>query len=129
MLEIYKWSQINFDVKIYGFLYVLFLDPVSCIVLVSEELEAYNLRSWLLDKFLHCVLSFEKVLPWKVLTYSYQFFYFLLYISFYISRYNFLQLFRTSSSIVNIISCILRKPCVMYMVCAFYTFSFTNLLQ
>ena len=39
--------------------------------------------------------SFEKVLLWKAIRCSYQFFYFLFCISFYISRYHFLQLFNT----------------------------------
>ena len=47
--------------------------------------------------------SFEKVLPWKVKRYSQQFFYFLFYISFYISRcyfYNFLEFHSTLSEII-----------------------------
>ena len=34
--------------------YVLFLDPVLCIALVSQEGEAYNLRSWQHEKELTC---------------------------------------------------------------------------
>ena len=44
--------------------------------------------------------NFEKVLLWKVIRYSYQFFYFLFYISFDISRYHFLKLFRTWFNII-----------------------------
>ena len=36
--------------------------------------------------------SFEEVLQWNVIRYSYQFFYFLFYISSYISRYHFYNL-------------------------------------
>ena len=50
---------------------------------------------------LHCISSLEKVLLWKVTRYSYQFSYFLfIYTSLYISRYHFLQLFRTSFNII-----------------------------
>ena len=44
--------------------------------------------------------NFEKVLLWKVIRCSYQFFYFLFYISFDISRYHFLKLFRTWFNII-----------------------------
>ena len=49
---------------------------------------------------LYCISSFEKVLLWKVIRCSYQFFYFLFYISFCINRYHFLKLFRTSLNII-----------------------------
>ena len=39
--------------------------------------------------------KFEKVLPWKVIQYSYQFFYFWFHISFYISRYHFFTTFQS----------------------------------
>ena len=50
VLVIFKWSQINFDMNTY----VLSLDPVLCIVLISEETEAYNSRSWLYEEELAC---------------------------------------------------------------------------
>ena len=34
--------------------YVLFLKPVLCAALVSQEDEAYNIRSWLHEKELAC---------------------------------------------------------------------------
>ena len=48
----------------------------------------------------YCILCFEKVLLWKVIRCSSQFFYFLFCISFYIKRYHFLQLFRTLLCII-----------------------------
>ena len=50
VLVIFKWLQINFDMNTY----VLSLDPVLCIVLISEETEAYNSRSWLYEEELAC---------------------------------------------------------------------------
>ena len=51
---IYKWLQINFDVNTY----MLFLELLLCIVLVSQQTEAYNLdcsiKIWSI--FQNCVL-------------------------------------------------------------------------
>ena len=49
---------------------------------------------------LHCISSCEKLFLWKVIKCNHQFLYFFFYISFYNSRYYFLQLFRTSFNII-----------------------------
>ena len=55
---------------------------------------------WKIQACFILYFNFGKVLLWKVIRHSYQFFYFLFYISFDIRRYNFSQLFGTSFNII-----------------------------
>ena len=54
---------------------------------------------WKIQACFILYFNFEKGLLWKVIRYSYQFIYFLFYISFNISRYQFSRLFRLHSTL------------------------------
>ena len=54
---------------------------------------------WKIQACFILYFNFEKGLLWKVIRYSYQFIYFLFYINFNISRYQFSRLFRLHSTL------------------------------
>ena len=58
-----------------------------------------KIKKWKLQACFILHFNFEKGLLWKIITYSYQFIYFLSYINFNISRYQFSRLFRLYSTL------------------------------